>query len=264
MTLDTWVGLIVLAVLFLLEGLRPFDTGRRRRLRHGARNLSLALVSGLVGAAMAPLLVLSMTVADGHGWGLRHWFGREGWLGSVTVFVLFDLWMYLWHRANHQVAGLWRLHRVHHTDTAMDTTTALRFHPGEILLSSLANGAVLAMLGMTLHTFLVYKAVMVAVILFHHSNVSVPRRLDQVFGVLLVPPSMHRVHHSEQRNETDSNYGTIFSVWDRVFRSFRRRADQHAIRFGIGQFGDDSWQRPLRLLLLPLVSDHPIQTEAQR
>jgi sterol desaturase/sphingolipid hydroxylase (fatty acid hydroxylase superfamily) len=257
MTADVWVGLVVLPLLFLLEGLRPFYTASGRRWRHGARNIGLGLISGLVGTLMAPLLVLAMAWADAAGVGLRHLLGFGPVGGALAVFVLFDLWMYLWHRANHRIDLLWRLHRVHHTDPAMDTTTALRFHPGEILISSLANAVVLVLLGMTLGVFIIYKAVMIAVILFHHSNVAIPSRLDRALGRVVVPPSMHRVHHSEVRAETDSNYGTLFSFWDQLLGSFRRRADPQAIRFGIGRYGDDAWQRPLALLRLPLVADTP-------
>ena len=257
MTADLWVGMMVLPLLFLLEGLRPFYTERRHRWRHAGRNLGLGLVSGLLGALVTPLLLLAMSRADAAGIGLRHWLGLGPVVGAVVVFILFDCWMYLWHRANHRIGLLWRLHRVHHTDTAMDATTALRFHPGEILLSSLTNAVVFVVLGMTLTVFIAYKAAMIAVILFHHSNVAIPARLDRALDLVLVPPSMHRVHHSERRIETDSNYGTLFSVWDRLLGSFRRRADIQAIRFGIGRFGDDDWQRPLALLRLPLVADAP-------
>jgi sterol desaturase/sphingolipid hydroxylase (fatty acid hydroxylase superfamily) len=272
MTADVWVGLLVLPLLFLLEGLRPFYAAGRERWRHGARNLGLGLISGLLGALLAPLLVLisgllgallapllvlAMAWSDGAGIGLRHWLDLGPLAGGLLVFVLFDLWMYLWHRANHRIGLLWRLHRVHHSDPAMDATTALRFHPGEILLSNLANALVFVLLGMTVTVFIAYKAVMIAVILFHHSNVAIPARLDRRLGLVLVPPSMHRVHHSEVRAETDSNYGTVSSVWDRLLGSFRRRPDPETIRFGIGRFDDDAWQRPLALLRLPLVTDTP-------
>ncbi len=139
----------------------------------------------------------------------------------------------------------------------MDSTTALRFHPGEILLSGLANLPVIVALGMSLQVLILYKAVMVAVILFHHSNLAVPVRIDRGLRRLIVPPSMHRVHHSEIRVETDSNYGTVFSFWDRLFGSLRLREDTQAIRFGIGRFAGDTWQSPLRLLTIPFLAEGP-------
>lgn len=253
MSIDLWVGLIVLVLLFALEGVLPYYQGRTHRYTHGMRNLALATLSGAMGAALAPLLVFSAQFAARNGWGLCHQLDWNALLCAVLLLVLFDLWMYLWHRANHRIPLLWRFHRVHHSDPAMDSTTALRFHPGEILLSNLANCLVIILLGMSLGVLVLYKTLMVAVILFHHSNVDVPVGLDRALRAILVPPSMHRVHHSELRQETDSNYGTIFSWWDRLLRSFRLRQDPQAIRFGIGEFDSDAWQRPLRLLTLPFV-----------
>jgi sterol desaturase/sphingolipid hydroxylase (fatty acid hydroxylase superfamily) len=258
MSIDTLIGLVALVTLFALETLLP-ARGVDRRVRHGARNLGLAALSAGVSALAAPLLVLSVRFAEARGIGLCHMPGLEteqsswGWAAcALATFVLFDLWMYAWHRANHRVPVLWRFHRVHHTDPTMDSTTALRFHPGEILLSTLANCVVLMVLGMSLGMLVLYKAVMVLVILFHHSNLAVPARLDARLRPVIVPPSMHRVHHSDIPAETNSNYGTVFSFWDRLFGSFRLRADTEAIRFGIGAYGEDDWQRPLGLLRLPL------------
>ncbi|WP_295879981.1 sterol desaturase family protein [uncultured Thiohalocapsa sp.] len=252
MSIDTIIGLIALVALFAAEGFLPAYAGREQRLRHGAENLALAAMSAAVAAVAAPLLVLSVEYAAARDLGLCHALGL-GWPACAALtFVLFDLWMYAWHRANHQVPFLWRFHRVHHTDPAMDSTTALRFHPGEILLSTLANCLVLMALGMSLGMLVLYKTVMVLVILFHHSNLDVPARLDARLRRIIVPPSMHRVHHSAVRAETDSNYGTVFSLWDRLFRSFRLRDDPEAIRFGIGAYDEAAWQRPLRLLRLPL------------
>ncbi len=253
MTIDIVIGIIALVVLFALEGRFAARTAQLDgRLRHGANNLGIALLSAAIGALVAPLLVASVGLAEARGWGLCH-MADLGWIGcALLTFVLFDLWMYAWHRANHEVPFLWRFHRVHHTDPAMDSTTALRFHPGEILLSTLANCLVLMALGMSLGMLVLYKSLMVLVILLHHSNLAVPARLDQRLRLIIVPPSMHRVHHSERRAETDSNYGTVFSFWDRLFGSFRLRPDPSRIRFGIGRYAERTWQRPLQLLRLPL------------
>jgi sterol desaturase/sphingolipid hydroxylase (fatty acid hydroxylase superfamily) len=253
MTIDIVIGIIALAALFALEGVLAARTAQLDgRLRHGANNLGIALLSAAVGAVAAPLMVAAVGLAEARGWGLCN-IADLGWAGcALATFVLFDLWMYAWHRANHEIPFLWRFHRVHHSDPAMDSTTALRFHPGEILLSTLANCLVLVALGMSLGMLVLYKSLMVLVILFHHSNLSVPDRLDRRLRLVIVPPSMHRVHHSELRAETDSNYGTVFSFWDRLFGSFRLRPDPEHIRFGIGRYAEPVWQRPLRLLRLPL------------
>lgn len=261
MSLDLIIGTAVLALLLALEGVAPFYLGRRQRLRHGLRNGTLALINGGLSAALAPLLVASMALAERHGIGIAHWLQAPTGIGALAAgllaIVLFDLWMYWWHRANHEIALLWRLHQVHHTDPAMDATTALRFHPGELLLSSLLNALVLLVLGMGLTELTLYKSAMLAVILLHHSNVRLPQRLDAALRRLIVPPSMHRVHHSRIPHETNSNYGTIFSFWDRLFTTFRLRADPRAIVFGTGHLDGAEWQTVPRLLQLPLAPVRP-------
>ena len=252
MSTNTIVGLTVLVVLFALEGALPFYRGSSNRFTHALRNFTLALVAGALGALMAPLLLLSTQFAAERGIGLCNWIDIHPAACAVVTFVLFDLWMYAWHRANHEIPFLWRFHRVHHTDPAMDSTTALRFHPGEILFSTLLNCLVLAALGMSIAMLALYKTVMIAVVMFHHSNVRVPDALDRALRRAIVPPSMHRVHHSHLRAETDSNYGTVFSFWDRLFGSYRTRERYDDIRFGIAAYDEPDWQRPLRLLTLPL------------
>ena len=266
MTPDLIIGLIVLTALLVLEGTMPFYLGREQRLRHGLRNGSLAALNGALGVLLAPLLLGAIAFAERHDIGLLHWLPLDaslfdGWpfpgllgavLGLALAVLLFDLWMYAWHRANHEIPFLWRFHQVHHTDPAMDVTTALRFHPGELLISSLLNPLVILALGMGLTQLILYKSVMLAIILFHHSNLRVPSRWDARLRWLIVPPSMHRVHHSRIARETNSNYGTVFSFWDRLFGSFRLRPDLRQIVFGTGHHDEPAWQTLPRLLRLPL------------
>lgn len=261
MDTSTLIGLIALILVFLLEGLIPFYADRGDRYTHGLRNLSLALVAGMVGALMTPLLVWSVQLATRHDVGLCNMLAIYPAACGLLTFVLFDLWIYAWHRMNHQAPFLWRFHRVHHTDPTLDSTTALRFHPIEVLISTALNCVLMVALGMNLEVFALYKSVMVVVILFHHSNLRIPPRLDRRLRWVIVPPSLHRVHHSDLRGETDSNYGTIFSFWDRLFGSYRTRRTYHNIRFGIGQYDSPDWQRPLRLLALPL---RPLVPEDER
>ncbi|MBK5938936.1 sterol desaturase family protein [Halochromatium roseum] len=269
MTPDLIIGLIALTLLLVLEGSMPFYLGREQRWRHGLRNGTLAALNGAIGVLLAPLLLAVIAFAEQQGIGLLHWLSLDQRLGAgpITTLIelalailLFDLWMYAWHRANHEIPFLWRFHQVHHTDPAMDATTALRFHPGELIISSLLNPLIILALGMGLTQLILYKALMLPVILFHHSNLRVPSRWDARLRGLIVPPSMHRVHHSNIRAETDSNYGTLFSFWDRLFGSFRLRPDLDQIVFGTGHHDEPAWQTITRLLRLPLA---PMRTPAQ-
>jgi len=262
MPVDIAVGLFALITIFTLEAFIPFYTEDRRagRYRHARDNLTLAALGAAVGLVAAPLLVLAERLGAGQGWGVCALDAVDGIGCTIAVLLLFDLWMYAWHRANHRIPLLWRFHRVHHTDPSMDSTTALRFHPGELLLSNLANLPIVVLLGMTLSQLIVYKTLMIVVILFHHSNLAVPARVDRLLRTVIVSPAVHRVHHSVVRSETDSNYGTLFSFWDRLFGSYRRRADGHAIRFGIGAYDDNRWQQLRGLLELPLKPVRPMDS----
>lgn len=138
MTADLWVWAVAHGSLFVLEGVVPF---------YALRNLSLTLASGAVGALLAPLLILATGFAASHGLAGTRWLGLPSLQAALLACVLFDLWMDLWRWLNHHVPLRWRLHRVRHTDPAMDSTTAVRFHPSAILLSTLANAVVLVQLG---------------------------------------------------------------------------------------------------------------------
>jgi sterol desaturase/sphingolipid hydroxylase (fatty acid hydroxylase superfamily) len=250
MTLDLWVGAAALSVLLLLEGLIPFRD-QHGRLVHDLTNGGLALVNAVIGAALAPLLALSAAISAENGLGLTRLVPVPEWIAVLLALVLFDLWMYVWHRANHEIPLLWRLHRVHHTDPRMDASTALRFHPGEILISTLLNSGVILLIGLSVEALVLYKAVMVPIILLHHSNIRFPAAIDRALRLVIVPPSLHRVHHSEIMEETNSNYGTVLSVWDRLLGSLRLRSDLDSIRYGIGQFDEQRWQGVTGLLRLP-------------
>ncbi|MBI1370944.1 MAG: sterol desaturase family protein [Planctomycetes bacterium] len=226
------LGLIVgvLATLWVLESIMPQYLGRRDRLRHDARNLAL----GFINAAVVALIFASaLALVAQQQWGLLHRIVLPAWARWIVAFVMFDAWMYAWHVANHKLPWLWRFHRVHHTETEMDASSAMRFHIVEIALSSLARLAVVPVLGLTLEQLLVYECVLEPVILFHHSNVRVPDRVDRLMRWLIVTPWVHWVHHSDVQPETDSNYGSVFSFWDRLFGTFRRRDDPTTIRQGL-------------------------------
>ncbi len=169
--------------------------------------------------------------------------------------ILIDLWMYVWHRLNHNVRLLWRFHAVHHADQEMDATSAVRFHTGEIILSGAARLFVLPMLGVTLPMLLIYELILLPVILFHHSNVRIANGTDGVLRSILVTPWMHWVHHSNLMEETNSNYGSVLSIWDRLFSSFRLRTDPSEIELGLSDdASESSWRSLGGMLIRPFIS----------
>ena len=244
-----------LGLLWTLETWLPAVKGRNHRWRHTFRNLSLGLLNAFILTLLAgPLITQIVIQAEGSGFGLLRMFQLPAVISTIAAVLLFDGWMYLWHRANHQFHFLWRFHRVHHSDPAMDATTAVRFHTGEILISSALRLALIPLLGLTLRQLLVYESLMLPVILFHHSNVNFPEGLDRWLRVVLVSPALHRVHHSRVQIETDSNYSTIFSFWDRIGRTLRLRKDGPPVDFGLAEYDGEEWQRMSGLLSTPFLS----------
>ncbi len=248
---------VFLVVLWIGEACVPFYTnfgeGLRHRWRHGAKNLGFGLFNaGVLLLLFAPLFAVVEAWAPSRGSGLMHSVAWPPWLEALVLFVLFDAWMYVWHRANHTITFLWRFHRMHHSDPEMDASTALRFHTGEVVLSAVARLAVVPLLGMSLWQLALYEAVFLPVVLFHHSNVSFPRWLDHGLLAVVVTPAMHRVHHSRWQPETDSNYGSVFPYWDYLARSSRLRSDAHTIHLGLDGMDAPAWQSVAGMLMTPL------------
>lgn len=176
---------------------------------------------GLAGfnALLSPLIVLPVTqLAAGHaiGWRPDGWNG--GWFILVDLLIL-DCWIYWWHRANHMLPFLWRFHEVHHLDETLDASSALRFHFGEVVLSSLVRAAVIIVLEVPFTTVAIFEVLVAVNAIFHHSNLKLPGWLERPLSWLIVTPSIHWVHHHAIRSDTDSNYSALLSVWDRIFGS---------------------------------------------
>jgi sterol desaturase/sphingolipid hydroxylase (fatty acid hydroxylase superfamily) len=228
-----------LALLFAWETTSPFlhqyDTWEARR-RHGLRNVVIAVVNAFgTGILFSGLWRWTAHQAEVHGFGLLHWVAG-GWPVPVRVLaalVLLDAWTYAWHRAAHEIPALWRFHRVHHSDPTMDVTTANRFHPGEIAISSVLRIAVVPLLGIHFGELVLYETLLQLLVQLQHANVALPPVLERALGAVLVTPGMHKVHHSVERRETDSNYGSLGSFWDRLLGTYRSRPDPENIRFGL-------------------------------
>jgi sterol desaturase/sphingolipid hydroxylase (fatty acid hydroxylase superfamily) len=247
------VGIVVLLLLWLLETWFPFFIDRPQRLRHDLRNL---VVGGLnltvIGLGFSAATASVAAWAERTQFGLLNRWAGPPWVELPVALLLFDAWMYLWHRANHAVPFLWRFHRMHHSDPAVDMTTALRFHFGEIAISSTVRLAVIPLLGLHLWEVILYETILLPVIAFHHSNVALPEAWDHWLRTVIVSPNMHRIHHSDWQPETDSNFASIFSWWDRLGRTFRQREDLRALHFGLSEFDSDTWQSVWGLLRTPL------------
>lgn len=258
-----------LAVFLSVWGWETAAPRRARTARHWFRwgnNLAVAVVNGLCLRLLFPLIATTFAVyANARGWGLLPLLGLPGWLAGVIAFLLLDLAIYGQHVVFHAVPAFWRLHRMHHTDPGFDLTTALRFHPLEIVLSMGFKLLLVALLGPPAIAVLIFEIMLNATAMFNHANAYLPPPVDRWVRLLLVTPDMHRVHHSVYRDETDSNFGFNLPWWDRVFGTYRGqpRGGHENMRIGIDGFcaPRDVW---LDKLLLQPLRDMPTDTAGRR
>lgn len=139
----------------------------------------------------------------------------------LLCFLLLDFTLYAWHYATHHIDMLWTVHKVHHSDKAFNVTTGLRFHMGELILEVLVRVAFIGLVGVDAEVVLVNQAIITLFVLFHHSNIRFSG--EQLLSILFIVPCLHRLHHSELRAEHDSNYGAVFSIWDRLFGTLKQK-----------------------------------------
>lgn len=244
-----WAGLGVFLVLELRAPYRPSTVSKPRRWR---TNLSLTVVNGLLlNLAFGAAVLAAVGYVTQHRQGLLYLAGLPPWARLVVAVAFLDFMLYLWHLLNHELPTLWRFHRVHHTDLNLDVSTATRFHLGELAISAAIKIALVFFLGLTLVELLVFEVLLVLCAQFQHSVVRVPKRFERIFWALFVPPSMHRIHHSVLIRERNTNYGTIFSVWDRVLGTLLPDVDQARLRIGVGAYPDPERLGLGRLLTMP-------------
>jgi sterol desaturase/sphingolipid hydroxylase (fatty acid hydroxylase superfamily) len=210
--------LLWLAVLFAAERAwpaAPYPDAAPRKPRRLLGNGVLWGINALLSAAAVVPLTAWAAGAAPH-WRPSWW---SGWGGLALDLLILDGLIYWWHRANHVVPFLWRFHSVHHLDRTLDTTSALRFHFGEVALSAAARAVVVLALAVPLVSVLVFETLLLIATIFHHSNLRLAPRLERALSRAVVTPSIHWVHHHRLRRDTDSNYSTVLSIWDPLFRS---------------------------------------------
>jgi sterol desaturase/sphingolipid hydroxylase (fatty acid hydroxylase superfamily) len=194
-----------------------------RWFAHGALGAFAALVAGAV-AFIAPVMVATGAAgwAGAAGFGLLNWLAVPPLLAGAVSIIVLDCAIYFQHRLMHVLPVLWRFHAVHHHDHDLDVTTALRFHPGEILLSTLYKAGVAALLGAPVASIALYELILSSMALANHANVALPPRVERWVRLVLVTPTMHVRHHSTVRAEHDRNFGNLLSFWDRLFGTWHR------------------------------------------
>jgi sterol desaturase/sphingolipid hydroxylase (fatty acid hydroxylase superfamily) len=253
---------VALGALFVAERRRPLRRQKEPGLERVGRNLAIGVLAGATTAASEfPLIAPVQRLSERWRIGLLRQLSMPRVLRVLAGFLLLDYTLYLWHWMNHRSSFLWRFHAVHHVDRDLDSTTGVRFHFGELAMAAGFRALQVALLGVDRATLRLWQQMLLLSVVFHHSNVELPGETEHLLNAILVTPRMHGIHHSTRVDETNANYSSLLSCWDRLHRSLRLDVQQGAVTIGVNGFsepGDVTLERSLTLpfrdeprLLLP-------------
>ncbi|HHS89277.1 MAG TPA: sterol desaturase family protein [Rhodobacteraceae bacterium] len=252
--LSVFIGLFL--VFAALETLLPKRIRTQPRSRRWLTNWSLVVIDTLALRALAigiPALAVGAAVdASLNGYGLFNVLDWNPWLEGLLAVLFFDFAIWFQHLITHKIPILWRLHRVHHADRDIDVTTAVRFHPVEILFSMLLKIGLVYLIGPAAWAMVAFEVILNGTAMFNHANIALPAWLDRIIRKILVTPDMHRIHHSTKRSEHDSNYGFSLSLWDKMFGTYTAEPQGGEDNMTIGlEWQDDQPSRLGWSLALP-------------
>ena len=247
----------ILGLMAVWEIISPRRVLAVSKLLRWTNNLGLVVLNTVILRLLLPAAAVGMAAfATANGWGVFNTIAVPYWLAVIASVVVLDFIIYLQHVMVHAVPVLWRLHRVHHADLEFDVTTGARFHPIEIILSMLIKFATISVLGPPVLAVVIFEVILNATAMFNHGNVRIPLALDHLLRWIVVTPDMHRVHHSVEDDEANSNFGFNLPWWDRLFGTYRDqpRAGHTIMTIGIKTFRDTrrcAWLPGM--LMLPFV-----------
>ena len=231
----------VFGLIAIWEIMSPRRTLSVSKSLRWINNLGLVLINTVILRLIFPAAALGVAAfAEIQNWGLLNYFQIPYWIAIVASIIIMDAVIYFQHVLVHAVPVLWRLHRVHHADLDFDVTTGSRFHPIEIILSMLIKCATILVLGPPIVAVVIFEVLLNATSMFNHGNVHIPKSVDQLLRWFVVTPDMHRVHHSIEDDETNSNFGFNLPWWDRLFGTYRNqpRAGHEHMTIGINTYRD--------------------------
>jgi len=222
--LSFFIGVFI--VMAIWEIRRPRRALTQNKLHRWFNNIGLVICNTLLLRFIFPAAAVGMAFfAEQHGWGLFNVLSWPSWVIIPLTIIAFDFIIYLQHFLFHAVPVLWRLHRVHHADMDFDVTTGARFHPIEIILSMVIKYAAIVALGAPVVAVILFEIILSSMAMFNHSNIKLPSVIDRRLRFILVTPDMHRVHHSINTHEANSNFGFSLAIWDRYLGTYRAQPE---------------------------------------
>ncbi len=254
--LTIFVGLFV--IIALIETFIPRRQRGQKRQQRWATNWAFTFANFLllrVLATLMPLLAVGAAIdANTHSWGILNMMQMPVWIEVIIAILVLDFAIWAQHLITHKVPLLWRIHSVHHADTDMDVSTAIRFHPIEIGLSMILKITLVYLLGPSVIAIILFEIILNGTAMFNHANIRLPLPLDIFLRKILVTPDMHRIHHSAQRTEHDNNYGFALSIWDHMFGTYISEPAMGHEHMQVGlEWQDDRPSKFVWSLLLPFM-----------
>lgn len=261
---SVFIGLLVL--LAVTEFLAPMANRQSSRPFQWFTNLSMVLLDNMTLKFLFPLLAAGAAkVSTENSFGLFNAISLNYWIEFWLSLLLLDFLIYTQHVMMHKIPMLWRLHRVHHTELGLDVSSAVRFHPIEILISMLIKIAFVVLFGITVEAVIVFEILLNGLALFNHSNIRIPNTLENILRKVIITPKIHWIHHSEIVHETNSNYGFNLVFWDKLFKTYidKPTLNYNDMQQGLREFG---FTKPLNLieLLISPFKNYPLKSKADK
>jgi len=248
------VLILLCGLLWGLESIIPLYRFRHSRVRHAMPNVALTVLLVITNLSLSFSSAYLAGFSVRNGIGLFVFLGLPSWAQIIMGVLALDLFAYLAHVLLHKSWLGWQFHRVHHSENAVDVTTAFRQHPGETVWRILWQLAAIVVFGIPLWVVVVYLILSGLNAELEHANIRLNRRIDRLLRLLVVTPNMHKVHHSREQRETDSNYSNIFSLWDRLFGTYTSSIDFRSLNYGLDGFDVKERQTLGGLLKMPFVN----------
>ena len=248
---------IMFMIMAFWELKAPYRQLRFARIKRWPHQIGLIILNTLSIRLFFPVAAVGTAhYMQQHNWGIMNWLDFNPVIATIGGFLFLDFAIYWQHVVAHRLDWFWKLHRTHHADTDYDLTTGLRFHPLEIILSMLIKMLVVMLLGIPATAVILFEIVLSGSAMFNHSNIKLPGKIEPILRKIIVTPSMHRIHHSTQQFEHDSNYGFFLSIWDRFFNSYTDKAmqDDQTMPIGLKIFRDKKQQQLDKILKMPFTN----------
>jgi len=261
--IESWQRTLMVAggILFfwILESIIPLFIFRYNRIQHAGLNIFFTITTIIVNFSFAYFIAKGSQYTYQHGLGLLNLVELPVWLYMLAGLMIMDFissWLIHW--MQHKIKWMWKFHLIHHSDTCVDTTTANRHHPVESMFRAIFTFLAVVIAGAPVWLLFMYQFLSVLISQFNHANIAMPKWLDQSLKWIIVSPDMHKIHHHYVQPLTDTNYGNIFSCWDRLFRTYASKKDITILQYGIDMCPEEKQNNSLgKLLKIPFEAYRP-------